>query len=327
MSATLRNLHLLDLCAPSLSYDRQVQAACGAVDNQLHEIIDVTDGTIAVQTTDAPAPPPAPPEALSAIIFIPQIMRLADEKLVDILAWQFHVDFYDHTLPLATRKQLVQNSIMWHHRKGTVALVQEVLDTFWRGGATLIEWYEYMDPLPPNYPTNDPDSLAVTFNEDDVSVSNDRWDILAHGLTNNTQVRFVPTLAFGSRPPTPLAVGLWYWVVNATTNHFQVSQSIGGTPVDLTDTGVGSNQIYKKGLGTWHDRYRFRVIIDERVITPDDERRVIELIEAYKPVSRWLDGFVRAIVSDCNIGVTGAMLRFVYRSSEEPIERDPIPPP
>lgn len=323
MSSTLRNLHLLDYCAPSFSYDRQVQAACEALDRQLHEIIDVTDGAAAVPAVDAPAPPAG---VLSAIIFISQIMKLSDVKLVDILAWQFHVDFYDPTKPLSLKKQLVQNSIQWHHRKGTVALLQEVLDLFWPGGATIIEWFEYMDPLPPNYPIDDPDVLRVTFNPSNVNITLDRFEVTAHGLTNNTQIRFLPTFSFGSELPAPLTAGVWYSVVNAAANTFQVARPthggdspLGNPPINLTSTGSGSNQIFSKGGGgTWHDRYRFRVIIDEDIITPADEAAVLELINAYKPVSRWLDGFFRAIVSEAHIGTISATLRFVYHITEAP---------
>jgi P2-related tail formation protein len=73
--------------------------------------------------------------------------------LIDVLAWQFHVDAYDASKTLEFRKMLVQESIQWHVTKGTVALLQHVLDTYWPGGATIQEWFDYKSPLPPNYPT------------------------------------------------------------------------------------------------------------------------------------------------------------------------------
>jgi phage tail P2-like protein len=133
MSSYLRSTHLIDNCTPSISYDRQVQAASEAFDHQMFEIIDDT----------------------GQIIMIPNIMNLTDSKLVDILAWQFSVDFYDATKDLEFRKRLVQQSIAWHKTKGTMALVQEVLNTYWPAKAWIEEWYEYMSPLPPNYPATD----------------------------------------------------------------------------------------------------------------------------------------------------------------------------
>lgn len=296
MSTTLRNITLLDHCTPSISYDRQVQAGCTAFDAQCYEIIDETP----------------------VVIFIPLILQLADETLVDILAWQFHVDFYDPTKPLAFKRQLVQNAIQWHMRKGTVALLQEVLDTFWPGGASITEWFEYDDPLPPNYPTNSVDRQVGTFTPANVNVATDTITVNAHGLANGAQVSFGTTFSFGSILPVPLLAGLLYRVLSATANTFQVATQLGGTAVDLTTAGSGSNLLYAKGTGTWHDRYRFRVIIDEAIIKPADEAQVLALINAYKPVSRWLEGLFRTQSSDCDIGWYGACLQFLYILSEPP---------
>jgi Phage tail protein (Tail_P2_I) len=223
VSTLLRTSKLIDLCTPSISYDRQVQAACEAFDHQMYSIIDDT----------------------GVVIFIPNIMGLSDSNLIDILAWQFHVDFYDVGKPLAFRQNLVQQAISWHRRKGTVALVQEVLDTYWPGGASLVEWYTYYNPLPA-----------------------------------------------GLNPTTPPAVRY---------------------------PGINSPPITPAPPGTsWHDRYRFRVYIDDRIINPGDEAAVLTLIEHYKPISRWCEGVYHAVASDCMIGWCGMLLRFIYRESEAP---------
>jgi hypothetical protein len=70
--------------------------------------------------------------------------------------------------------------------------------------------------------------------------------------------------------------------------------------------------------GPWHDRYRFRVYVDENIIQPSDEAAVLELIERYKPVTRWCEGIFRATNSKCLIGWCGMLLRFIYRESEAP---------
>jgi hypothetical protein len=218
MSTTLRSSKLIELATSSISYDKQVQSASLAFDQQMYEIIDDT----------------------GVVIFIPNIMGLTDPNLVDILAWQFHVDGYDGTAPLETRKQLVQLSIQWHMTKGTYELVQDVLDFYWPGGATLLEWFDYYSPLPP-----------------------------------------------GFTPPNP------------------PYSTLESPPITVPPAA-------------WHDRYRFRVYIDQHIITPEDEAAVLLLIDRYKPISRWCEGVFRAIVSDCSIGWAGAALRFIYRESEAP---------
>jgi hypothetical protein len=327
MSATLRNLKLLDLCTQSISYDRQVQAATQAFDKQMYEIIDDTGpppapSPSAAVTTTAPPPP-------AFITFIPLILSLANETLVDILAWQFHVDFYDRTKPLEERRQLVFNSIQWHTRKGTVALLQEVLDFFWKGGATIQEWFEYMDPLPPNFPVNDVDEWRADFRPADVNPTQDRIQVHEVQLVNGEQVLFKKNEPANTLP-APLVEGTPYFVINRSNQSFQVSLTSGGAAVNLTNSGTGGhNEVWHKGLpgGSWHDRYRFRALIDITIIKPEDEAKALALINEYKPVSRWFDGFLAATTSTCDISWYGVMLRFVSRTSEAPDYTPLLPAP
>ncbi|PWL97415.1 MAG: phage tail protein I [Clostridiales bacterium] len=71
----------------------------------------------------------------------PRIDKLSS-NLVDALAVQFHVDYYDKGLPLDTRRSLVKNSMRLHLRKGTKGVVQEMVQTIFASGVVQ-EWYEY----------------------------------------------------------------------------------------------------------------------------------------------------------------------------------------
>lgn len=230
MSTTLRNSRLIENCSTSISYDAQVQAASQAFDFQMYQIIDET----------------------GQVIMIPSIMDIEDSNLIDILAWQFHVDFYDHTRDLEFRKNLVQMSIQWHITKGTPHLVQWVLDTYWPGGASITEWFEYYVPFPP-----------------------------------------------GLSPTVPPAIDY---------------------------PGIESPPIVPPPASSWHDRYRFRIYIDHRIIVPEDEEQVLLLINQYKPISRWCEGIFRpTVLSDCNIAWAGGMLRFISRFSDQPTNYRPPP--
>lgn len=198
MSSVLRGSHLIESCPPSISYDRQVQSASAAFDQEMYSVIDDT----------------------GQVVMIPNIMSLMDPTLIDVLAWQFHVDSYDATKSLDFRKTLVQQAIEWHRTKGTVALLQQVLDTYWPGGATLQEWWQYKSPLPPNYPT----------------------------------------------------------------------------------TG-------------WHDRYLFRIIVNQDVISPTDEAAVLDLIDRYKPVSRWCEAVIHSKASTGSLYAAGYVQVFTTRKS------------
>jgi hypothetical protein len=76
-----------------------------------------------------------------------------------------------------------------------------------------------------------------------VSAINTTTDVLtsnAHGLANNTLVGIATT----GTMPAPLIAGSMYYVVNKTTNDFQVSLTSGGAAIDLTTAGTGTLTYY-----------------------------------------------------------------------------------
>jgi phage tail P2-like protein len=205
----LASVSFSDLLAPSIADDPTIRALAAALDDEFRQVTKEID----------------------SIILLPHLEQITHSALIDLLAWQMHVDFYDPTLPIEIRRKLVKESISWHTRKGTLQLCQDVLNTFYEpGSATLQEWFEYKDPLPPNYPIDDPG-----------------------------------------------------------------------------------------GLGTWHDRYRFRIIVDQGVINPGIEQQVRFLINAYKPVSRWDEGIIRARRSESEMYVGIGSLGWKYTTIEAPI--------
>lgn len=66
-------------------------------------------------------------------------------SLLDELAWQFHVDYYDATANFNVKRNLVKRSIQVHRKKGTPQAVIDLLDTAFPSGTTtvLTEWWEY----------------------------------------------------------------------------------------------------------------------------------------------------------------------------------------
>lgn len=113
------SINLLDISPDSLKKDPDIVAICNAITPEFHEI--------------------------SAQIGISELLNnlsIQSDEVVDLLAWQEHVDFYDSTLPIEQRRQLVQNSMSWHRRKGTPAAVEELISTLFDEGR-VVEWYEY----------------------------------------------------------------------------------------------------------------------------------------------------------------------------------------
>lgn len=115
----IRDIRLSDILPPNIAKDPKVSAAAQALDNELQALTAAVDQCL----------------ILSRINELP-------EPVLDRLAWQFHVDFYDPTLSIEHKRELVRNSLSWHIRKGTPAAVEELITTIF-GNGKVQEWFEY----------------------------------------------------------------------------------------------------------------------------------------------------------------------------------------
>ncbi len=80
---------------------------------------------------------------INQILFYPNIKQLP-ETIIDLLAEQFQVNFYDILgLDLEVKRELVQNSMLWNKKKGTKAVMQQMISTLYNSNCTIKEWFEY----------------------------------------------------------------------------------------------------------------------------------------------------------------------------------------
>ncbi|OPJ63676.1 phage tail protein I [Clostridium chromiireducens] len=110
---------VLNLLPPNLQSDPDMIAASKAVDNEFLLIVNEVRNCILLPNLD-----------------------LLPSDVVDLLAWQMHVDFYDNTLDLDVKRQLVRNSNKWHKQKGTPQAVEELISTVFDSGQ-VNEWFNY----------------------------------------------------------------------------------------------------------------------------------------------------------------------------------------
>lgn len=115
----LENISLIELQPSILKSDLVVQAICEALEPYFKELSNDVKLTYIYGRIDE-----------------------LEEKVIDELAWQFHVDFYDYKLSLEKKRTLVKNSIRWHRIKGTPQAVVEVATSVF-GRTKLKEWFEY----------------------------------------------------------------------------------------------------------------------------------------------------------------------------------------
>ena len=64
------------------------------------------------------------------------------EKITDLMASEWRTQFYDGTLELAKKKELVKNTLQWYLSAGTDKAVNSLLETLF-GNGKIISWYEY----------------------------------------------------------------------------------------------------------------------------------------------------------------------------------------
>ncbi len=71
-----------------------------------------------------------------------QFVDRAPEKVLDVLAVELRCPYYDETLDIETKRALIKNTMKWHSRAGTPAVVNELIDTLFDYGASE-EWFDY----------------------------------------------------------------------------------------------------------------------------------------------------------------------------------------
>jgi len=64
------------------------------------------------------------------------------EELIDILAFDMHVDWYDYSYPLAAKRNILKNSVKVHKKMGTKCAVETALSALYSDNK-VIEWFEY----------------------------------------------------------------------------------------------------------------------------------------------------------------------------------------
>ena len=119
MSKKLQSTSLLDILPENLLADAQIYAAARALDDELQKVTAAT----------------------REVLIVPRIDELSEE-VIDILAWQWSVDFYDKLKSLAEKRNEVKQSIAMHRIKGTHRAVELALHMVYTSGE-VSEWFEY----------------------------------------------------------------------------------------------------------------------------------------------------------------------------------------
>lgn len=80
-------------------------------------------------------------EKIKYLVTMDRVNNL-EERYVDLLAEEMHVDYYDLSNNLEEKRSLVKLSLLTHMKKGTPFSVETVLNIFF-GNTKLKEWFNY----------------------------------------------------------------------------------------------------------------------------------------------------------------------------------------
>jgi len=117
--SNLSNTKLIDLLPPNLKGDPDIIAASHAADTEFQAMVGKIKNVLTLADIDN-----------------------ASSEVVDNLAWELNTDFFDASLPLIKRRELVKNALIYHFTKGTpYAIEQLVTDAF--DDAEVLEWFDY----------------------------------------------------------------------------------------------------------------------------------------------------------------------------------------
>ena len=119
MSKDLKSVSLLDILPSNLLADKQINAAAQALDEELQKVT----------------------ATIKEELILPRIDELS-EAVIDLLAWQLHVDFYEELTTIAEKRNAVKQSIAMHRIKGTRTAVELALHMVYTSGE-VSEWFEY----------------------------------------------------------------------------------------------------------------------------------------------------------------------------------------
>ena len=76
------------------------------------------------------------------VLILPRIDEITDENLLDLIAWQLHIEGYELATTIEQKQNMIKNAFILHKYKGTPYAIKQVFASL---GITaeLQEWFEY----------------------------------------------------------------------------------------------------------------------------------------------------------------------------------------
>lgn len=137
----LQESQIIDILPDNIKTDTRVIALSYAISHAVKRIVSYADHT-----------------GLLAVID-----RLPEDT-VDILAIELRTQYYDETMDIATKRDLVKNTLPWYGKAGTAEAVQEMIDKV-LGEGIILEWFD-TGGTPGTFQISTPSLIAPELIED-----------------------------------------------------------------------------------------------------------------------------------------------------------------
>ena len=212
MARRLGSTPFADILPSSLADDAGMRACAEALDGVLDKATRAIPGLLiysrlardAGEESPAQATPLAPLERLAEL---DGGLASLPETVLDLLAWQYHVEGYSLAPSLAAKRAMIYASLLLHRRRGTPWAVRHGLETTLQVPAEVREWYEYGGA---------PYFFRVRLNVAGVSFDARAWEDAVKVIYEHKNVRsWLDLLETFSRRELPVTIGLG--VVGRTT--------------------------------------------------------------------------------------------------------------
>lgn len=130
-----------------------------------------------------------------------------DEFMLDILAGELHIDWYDFTYDIETKREVIANSVKVHKMLGTRAAVDTVLHAIFQEDFELEEWWQY-NGKPYTFRIN------VDVSERGLKAEEHKAAVRSITLTKNLRSHLEGMNYQADYTPGALYAGAWSGIVN-----------------------------------------------------------------------------------------------------------------
>ena len=128
MMKRLGDIHFADILPESIKHDPRIEAAAESLDRLLKRTTRAVPNLLVWARLDRESGRVMPP--LARLAEVAGGLKPHTSEVLELLAWQLHVDFREVAKDDQALERMVLGSIPWHRLKGTPAAVEQGLEMF-----------------------------------------------------------------------------------------------------------------------------------------------------------------------------------------------------